>query len=150
LKFKSLRLFYLKEPRVSFPARFAAFFSCIVLAGFFLVCFFVSLPLLIGSAPCVFDLHSELFTYPQLRLLEDIIQTGEAGKGEIFGRECADFSFKGIGFDGRSAADFMGHKHHNSHPLKRLDDLEQSRGRRHLDFDTWACVESTRNAGEAQ
>ncbi|WP_168057424.1 hypothetical protein [Candidatus Manganitrophus noduliformans] len=134
MKLKSLRLFYLKEPRVSFPARFAAFFSCIVLAGFFLVCFFVSLPLLIVSAPCVFDLHSELFTNPQLGLLEDIIQTGEAGKGEIFSRECAGFRFEGIGFKGRSTADFMGDQNHLYILSKGLDDLEQSRGRRHLDF----------------
>jgi hypothetical protein len=61
-------------------------------------------------------------------LIEDIIQTGEAGEWEITRQDGAGFGFQGIGFEGRSAADFMGDNHHRHILLKGLDDLEQSRG----------------------
>jgi hypothetical protein len=57
-------------------------------------------------------LHPEFFTHSDFGLIEDMIEAGKAGERKIVVYENAGFSFEAVGFEGRSAAVFMGDTDH--------------------------------------
>src|SRR5581483_12121890 len=73
-------------------------------------------------------LHPELFSDPDLALIQNIVEAGEAGKGEFVFSEGAGLRFETVRFNGRSAAGFVGYDFH-IHPPIRVISLEPSRGR---------------------